>query len=57
MANHAAGGDPLRLPSAPPDDPVRGVLAAFTKDLVKGVEDTLATPAAEAGKEVVTCGP
>ncbi|MFI7433440.1 polyprenyl synthetase family protein [Micromonospora haikouensis] len=45
MANDAVAGNPLRVAPAQPeatDDPVRGVLAAFTKDLVKGVDETLA---------------
>ncbi|GAA3751939.1 polyprenyl synthetase family protein [Micromonospora maritima] len=45
MANDAVAGNALRVAPAQPeatDDPVRGVLAAFTKDLVKGVDDTLA---------------
>ncbi|PWU45823.1 polyprenyl synthetase [Micromonospora globispora] len=44
MANDAAAGNTLRSAPAQPaaaDDPVRGVLAAFTEDLVKGVDDTL----------------
>ncbi|WP_432956099.1 polyprenyl synthetase family protein [Micromonospora haikouensis] len=45
MANDAVAGNALRVAPAQPeatDDPVRGVLAAFTKDLVKGVDETLA---------------
>ncbi|WBC13378.1 polyprenyl synthetase family protein [Micromonospora sp. WMMA1998] len=45
MANDAVAGNALRVAPAQPeatDDPVRGVLAAFTKDLIKGVDDTLA---------------
>ncbi|WP_320067335.1 polyprenyl synthetase family protein [Micromonospora sp. RTGN7] len=45
MANDAVADNALRVAPAQPeatDDPVRGVLAAFTKDLVKGVDDTLA---------------
>ncbi|MEU8020697.1 polyprenyl synthetase family protein [Micromonospora haikouensis] len=45
MANDAVAGNALRVAPAQPeatDDPVRGVLAAFTNDLVKGVDDTLA---------------
>ncbi|WP_089154683.1 polyprenyl synthetase family protein [Micromonospora sp. NBS 11-29] len=45
MANDAVAGNALRVAPAQPeatDDPVRGVLAAFTKDLVTGVDDTLA---------------
>ena len=45
MANDAVAGDALRIAPAQPaatDDPVRGVLAAFTKDLITGVDDTLA---------------
>ncbi|MFI6129703.1 polyprenyl synthetase family protein [Micromonospora sp. NPDC051141] len=45
MANDAVAGNALRVAPAQPeatDDPVRGVLAAFTKDLVRGVDDTLA---------------
>ncbi|WP_405091934.1 polyprenyl synthetase family protein [Micromonospora sp. NBC_01392] len=44
MANDAVAGNALRVAPAQPeatDDPVRGVLAAFTKDLVRGVDDTL----------------
>ena len=44
MANDAVAGNALRIVPAQPaaaDDPVRGVLAAFTKDLVKGVDDAL----------------
>ncbi|SBT50418.1 polyprenyl synthetase family protein [Micromonospora auratinigra] len=45
MANDAVAGNALRVAPAQPeatDDPVRGVLAAFTKDLIKGVDETLA---------------
>ncbi|SCL23766.1 geranylgeranyl diphosphate synthase, type I [Micromonospora nigra] len=45
MANDAVAGDALRVASAGPaegDDPVRAVLAAYTKDLVTAVDDTLA---------------
>ncbi|PWR15000.1 polyprenyl synthetase [Micromonospora sicca] len=45
MANDAVAADALRVAPAQPgatDDPVRDVLAAFTKDLIKGVDDTLA---------------
>ncbi|SCG68187.1 polyprenyl synthetase family protein [Micromonospora halophytica] len=45
MANDAVAGNTLRVAPAQPeatDDPVRGVLAAFTKDLIKGVDETLA---------------
>ncbi|WP_319461932.1 polyprenyl synthetase family protein [Micromonospora sp. RTP1Z1] len=45
MANDAVAGNALRVAPAQPgatDHPVRGVLAAFTKDLIKGVDDTLA---------------
>ncbi|MGW1056572.1 polyprenyl synthetase family protein [Micromonospora rubida] len=45
MANDAVAGDTLRVAPAQPeatDDPVHGVLAAFTNDLVQGVDDTLA---------------
>ncbi|EEP72737.1 polyprenyl synthetase [Micromonospora sp. ATCC 39149] len=45
MANDAPAGNALRVAPAQPEatgDPVRGVLAAFTKDLVKCVDDTLA---------------
>ncbi|MDZ5447294.1 polyprenyl synthetase family protein [Micromonospora sp. 4G57] len=45
MANDAVAADALRVAQAQPgatDDPVRDVLAAFTKDLIKGVDDTLA---------------
>ncbi|MER6594463.1 polyprenyl synthetase family protein, partial [Micromonospora purpureochromogenes] len=53
MANDAAAGNALRVAPAQPgatDDPVRGVLAAFTKELIKGVDDTLAAfLAAEVG--------
>ncbi|MFE9693436.1 polyprenyl synthetase family protein [Micromonospora sp. NPDC005806] len=45
MANDAVAGNALRVAPAPPeatDEPVRDVLAAFTKDLVTGVDDTLA---------------
>ncbi|MFI2662271.1 polyprenyl synthetase family protein [Micromonospora carbonacea] len=44
MANDAVAGNALRVAPAQPgatDDPVRGVLAAFTKDLVKAVDETL----------------
>ena len=44
MANDAVAGNALRVAPAQPgatDDPVRGVLAAFTKDLIKGVDETL----------------
>ncbi|WP_406039071.1 polyprenyl synthetase family protein [Micromonospora sp. NBC_00898] len=45
MANDAVADNALRVAPAQPgatDDPVRGVLAAFTQDLIKGVDDTLA---------------
>ncbi|WP_328341347.1 polyprenyl synthetase family protein [Micromonospora sp. NBC_00421] len=45
MANDAVAGNALRVAPAQPgatDDPVRGVLAAFAKDLVNSVDDTLA---------------
>ncbi|MEW2441305.1 polyprenyl synthetase family protein [Micromonospora marina] len=45
MANDAVAGNALRVAPAQPgatDDPVRGVLAAFTKDLIEGVDETLA---------------
>ncbi|WP_189193425.1 polyprenyl synthetase family protein [Micromonospora fulviviridis] len=46
MANDAVAGSSLRVvaPAQPgaSDDPVRGVLAAFTNDLVNGVDETLA---------------
>ncbi|MCO1617093.1 polyprenyl synthetase family protein [Micromonospora sp. CPM1] len=45
MANDAVAGNALRVAPAQPgatDDPVRGVLAAFTKDLIKGIDETLA---------------
>ncbi|MFF4891456.1 polyprenyl synthetase family protein [Micromonospora chersina] len=46
MANDAVADSSLRVvaPAQPgtPDDPVRGVLAAFTNDLVNGVDETLA---------------
>ncbi|WP_446217788.1 polyprenyl synthetase family protein [Micromonospora sp. IBHARD004] len=45
MANDAVAENALRVAPAQPgatDDPVRGVLAAFTQDLIKGVDDTLA---------------
>ncbi|WP_431873924.1 polyprenyl synthetase family protein [Micromonospora marina] len=45
MANDAVAGNALRVAPAQPgatDDPVHGVLAAFTKDLIKGVDETLA---------------
>ncbi|MDW3845206.1 polyprenyl synthetase family protein [Micromonospora sp. BRA006-A] len=45
MANDAVAGNALRVAPAQAgatDDPVRGVLAAFTKDLIKGVDETLA---------------
>ncbi|MFG2054174.1 polyprenyl synthetase family protein [Micromonospora sp. NPDC048930] len=44
MANDAVAGDALRVAPAQPgatDDPVRDVLATFTEDLVRGVDDTL----------------
>ena len=44
MANDADAGNALRVAPAQPgatDDPVRGVLAAFTRDLINGVDDTL----------------
>ncbi|RLK24261.1 geranylgeranyl diphosphate synthase type I [Micromonospora sp. M71_S20] len=46
MANDAVAGNSLRVAPARPtdgDDPVRAVLAAYTKDLVTAVEGTLAT--------------
>ncbi|WP_431943106.1 polyprenyl synthetase family protein [Micromonospora marina] len=45
MANDAVAGNALRVAPAQPgatDDPVHGVLAAFTKELIKGVDETLA---------------
>ncbi|MEU7994550.1 polyprenyl synthetase family protein [Micromonospora sp. NPDC049060] len=45
MANDAVAGNSLRVAPAGPtdgDDPVRAVLAAYTKDLVTAVQDTLA---------------
>ncbi|QGN45961.1 polyprenyl synthetase family protein [Micromonospora sp. WMMD558] len=45
MANDAVAGDALRAPPARPavrDDPIRAVPAAYTEDLVTGVDDTLA---------------
>ncbi|MEH1098569.1 polyprenyl synthetase family protein [Micromonospora sp. CPCC 205561] len=45
MANDAVAGNALRVAPAQPtdgDDPVRAVLAAYTKDLVTAVEGTLA---------------
>lgn len=45
MANDAVAGNSLRVAPADPtdgDDPVRAVLAAYTKDLVTAVQDTLA---------------
>lgn len=45
MANDAVAGNALRVAPAQPeatDDPVNGVLAAFTKDLIRGVDATLA---------------
>ncbi|MEV0006063.1 polyprenyl synthetase family protein [Micromonospora sp. NPDC050980] len=45
MANDAVAGNALRVAPAQPeatDDPVNGVLAAFTKDLITGIDDTLA---------------
>ncbi|WP_200208779.1 polyprenyl synthetase family protein [Micromonospora coerulea] len=45
MATDAVAGNALRVAPAQPgatDDPVLGVLAAFTKDLIKGVDETLA---------------
>ncbi|MER7416832.1 polyprenyl synthetase family protein [Micromonospora peucetia] len=45
MANDAVAENALRVAPAGPiegDDPVRAVLAAYTKDLVTAVEDTLA---------------
>ncbi|WBB73486.1 polyprenyl synthetase family protein [Micromonospora sp. WMMD1128] len=45
MANDAVADNALRVAPAQPeatDDPVHGVLAAFTQDLVTGVDDTLA---------------
>ncbi|WKU03039.1 polyprenyl synthetase family protein [Micromonospora sp. HUAS LYJ1] len=44
MANDAVAGNALRVAPAQPgatDDPVRGVLAAYARDLVNGVDDTL----------------
>ncbi|MFI7578761.1 polyprenyl synthetase family protein [Micromonospora sp. NPDC049497] len=45
MANDAVAGNALRVAPAGPadgDDPVRAVLAAYTKDLIRAVDDTLA---------------
>ncbi|MFJ6196723.1 polyprenyl synthetase family protein [Micromonospora sp. NPDC092111] len=45
MANDAVAGNTLRVAPAQPgatDDPVRGVLAAFTTDLTTAVDETLA---------------
>ncbi|MCW3839467.1 polyprenyl synthetase family protein [Micromonospora yasonensis] len=45
MANDAVAADPRRVAPAQPgatDDPVRRVLATFTRDLVDGVDETLA---------------
>ncbi|RZU72668.1 geranylgeranyl diphosphate synthase type I [Micromonospora kangleipakensis] len=45
MANEAVAASVRRVAPAQPgatDDPVRSVLAAFTRDLIKGVDDTLA---------------
>ncbi|TDB99995.1 polyprenyl synthetase family protein [Micromonospora fluostatini] len=45
MANDAVAGNALRLAPAGPaegDDPVRAVLAAYTRDLVTAVDETLA---------------
>ncbi|MFR9777246.1 polyprenyl synthetase family protein [Micromonospora sp. MS34] len=45
MANDAVAANPLRIVPAQPGatgDPVRGVLAAFTSELVEGVDETLA---------------
>ncbi|NES15722.1 polyprenyl synthetase family protein [Micromonospora sp. PPF5-17B] len=45
MANDAVAGNAFRVAPAQPgatDDPVRGVLAAYTRDLIKGVDETLA---------------
>ncbi|WP_422753851.1 polyprenyl synthetase family protein [Micromonospora sp. WMMD708] len=44
MANDAVAGNALRVAPAQPgatDDPVRGVLAAYARDLVNGVDETL----------------
>jgi geranylgeranyl diphosphate synthase type I len=44
MANDAVAGNAVRVAPAQPgatDDPVRGVLAAFTRDLINGIDDTL----------------
>ncbi len=42
MANDAVAGSPLRVaPARSTDDPVRSVLAAYTRDLVAAVDDTL----------------
>ncbi|GHJ10802.1 geranylgeranyl pyrophosphate synthase [Micromonospora humidisoli] len=44
MANDAVAGNALRVAPAQPeatDDPVRGVLAAYARDLVNSVDDTL----------------
>ncbi|MGC4894507.1 polyprenyl synthetase family protein [Micromonospora sp. DT31] len=46
MANDAVADNALRVAPTQPgatDDPVRGVLAAFTKDLVEAVDETLRT--------------
>ncbi|MCO1596543.1 polyprenyl synthetase family protein [Micromonospora sp. RHAY321] len=46
MANDAVAGNAIRLAPDRPgdgDDPVRAVLAAYTKDLITAVDDTLAT--------------
>ncbi|MGW5669971.1 polyprenyl synthetase family protein [Micromonospora sp. NPDC003776] len=45
MANDAVAGNALRVAPTQPgatEDPVRGVLAAFTRELVEGVDETLA---------------
>ncbi|GAB3948720.1 polyprenyl synthetase family protein [Micromonospora vulcania] len=46
MANDAVAGNELRASPAPPgdrDDPIRGVLAAYTQDLITAVDDLLVT--------------
>ncbi|MEU1884410.1 polyprenyl synthetase family protein [Micromonospora rifamycinica] len=58
MANDAVAGNALRVAPAQPgatDDPVRGVLAAFARDLVHSIDDTLAAflaPEVEALTEI-----
>ncbi|GAA4566054.1 hypothetical protein GCM10023176_15430 [Micromonospora coerulea] len=55
MATDAVAGNALRVAPAQPgatDDPVLGVLAAFTKDLIKGVDETLGAFLAAGGRDV-----